>query len=44
MLPPEESQGVMMEERVKKEICRVTAEVEALTGLRSRWNGGVTIW
>lgn len=39
MPPPEEPQ-----ETITQEIRRVVAEVEALTGLRSRWNGSVTVW
>ena len=32
------------EETITEEITRVVAEVERMTGLRSRWNGSVTIW
>lgn len=43
MPPPEEPQEPITEERITEEIRRVVAEVEALTGLRSRWNGSVTV-
>jgi|GEM_PF-2629787 len=31
-------------ETITEEIARVVAEVERMTGLRSRWNGSVTVW
>ena len=41
MTPPEEqdSHGT-----ITQEIARIVAQVERMTGLRSRWNGSVTIW
>lgn len=38
-MPPPQGQ----QETITEEIRRVVAEVEALTGLRSRWNGNVTV-
>jgi len=41
MPPPEEPQRTITEGTITEEIGRVVAEVEQLTGLRSRWNGSV---
>lgn len=41
MPPPEEPQRTITEGTITEAIGRVVAEVEQLTGLRSRWNGSV---
>jgi len=44
MMPqPQEQRERLTRERLTEEIGRVVAEVEQLTGLRSRWNGTVTV-